>query len=149
MLEGPQGTLFGGGAEAGAVRYITNKPKLNVFEGNAEAGYGLTADGAPNASGNVTVNLPVITDKVAVRITAYDEHQGGYIDNVPATFTRNNADPGNFYFGIPPTGGQMPERRRRAGERLLHAFPTQHGEQPVAGEEELQSRRPTRACAPR
>jgi iron complex outermembrane receptor protein len=27
VLEGPQGTLFGGGAEAGAVRYITNKPK--------------------------------------------------------------------------------------------------------------------------
>ncbi len=26
VLEGPQGTLFGGGAEAGAVRYITNKP---------------------------------------------------------------------------------------------------------------------------
>ena len=30
VLEGPQGTLFGGGAEAGALRYITNKPKLNV-----------------------------------------------------------------------------------------------------------------------
>ena len=28
ILEGPQGTLFGGGAQAGAIRYITNKPKL-------------------------------------------------------------------------------------------------------------------------
>jgi len=28
VLEGPQGTLFGGGAEAGAIRYITNKPNL-------------------------------------------------------------------------------------------------------------------------
>src|ERR1700760_3115488 len=27
ILEGPQGTLFGGGAQAGAVRFITNKPK--------------------------------------------------------------------------------------------------------------------------
>ena len=40
VLEGPQGTLFGGGAQAGAIRYITNKPKLDVTEGNAEAGYG-------------------------------------------------------------------------------------------------------------
>src|SRR5712675_699409 len=38
VLEGPQGTLFGGGAEAGALRYITNKPKLNVTEGRAEGG---------------------------------------------------------------------------------------------------------------
>ncbi|TLY74633.1 MAG: TonB-dependent receptor, partial [Gammaproteobacteria bacterium] len=30
ILEGPQGTLFGAGAQAGVVRYITNKPQLNV-----------------------------------------------------------------------------------------------------------------------
>ena len=30
ILEGPQGVTFGAGAEAGVVRYITNKPKLNV-----------------------------------------------------------------------------------------------------------------------
>src|SRR5881394_1877097 len=33
VLEGPQGTLFGAGAQAGVIRYITNKPKLNVTEG--------------------------------------------------------------------------------------------------------------------
>ena len=47
ILEGPQGTLFGAGAQAGVVRYITNKPKLNVTEGNVEAGYGVTAHGDP------------------------------------------------------------------------------------------------------
>ena len=41
VLEGPQGTLFGGGAEAGVVRYITNKPKLDVTEGTSEGGYGI------------------------------------------------------------------------------------------------------------
>src|SRR6202051_2547349 len=35
VLEGPQGTLFGAGAQAGLLRYITNKPKLDVTEGNA------------------------------------------------------------------------------------------------------------------
>jgi iron complex outermembrane receptor protein len=39
VLEGPQGTLFGAGAEAGAIRYITNEPKLDVTEGNVKAGY--------------------------------------------------------------------------------------------------------------
>ena len=47
VLEGPQGTLFGGGAQAGAIRYITNKPKLGVTSGEANAAYGTTAAGRP------------------------------------------------------------------------------------------------------
>src|ERR1700722_12869455 len=50
VLEGPQGTLFGAGAEAGVVRYITNKPKLDVWEGAFNGGYGITAHGDPNAN---------------------------------------------------------------------------------------------------
>ena len=42
VLEGPQGTLFGSGAEAGMVRYITNEPKLGKFEGSFKAGYSIT-----------------------------------------------------------------------------------------------------------
>jgi iron complex outermembrane receptor protein len=49
VLEGPQGTLFGAGAEAGAIRYITNEPKLDTTEGSVKAGYGVTAHGDPNA----------------------------------------------------------------------------------------------------
>ena len=40
VLEGPQGTLFGSGAEAGVIRYITNEPKLDVTEGSVKGGYG-------------------------------------------------------------------------------------------------------------
>jgi len=95
VLEGPQGTLFGGGAEAGAVRYITNKPKLNVTEGRAEGGYGITAHGDPNTSANIVLNLPLIDDKLAIRGVIYSDRRGGYIDNVPTTFTRNpNVDRG-------------------------------------------------------
>ena len=102
VLEGPQGTLFGGGAEAGAIRYITNKPKLDVTEGNAEASYGTTAHGDPNSSANATINLPLIDDTLAVRAVIYDDRRGGYIDNVPSKFTRNNDDSGNYYAGIKP-----------------------------------------------
>jgi iron complex outermembrane recepter protein len=104
VLEGPQGTLFGGGAEAGAVRYITNKPKLDTFEGKAEASYGFTEGGADNSSANLMLNVPLIDGKLAIRAVIYDEQQGGYIDNVPSTFTRSNEDLGNYYFNIKPNG---------------------------------------------
>jgi iron complex outermembrane receptor protein len=87
VLEGPQGTLFGGGAQAGAIRYITNKPKLDVTEGNVNAGYGITAGGDPNSNLNATINLPLIADTLAVRATIFTDRRGGYIDNVPGTIT--------------------------------------------------------------
>jgi iron complex outermembrane recepter protein len=87
VLEGPQGTLFGGGAQAGAIRYITNKPKLDVTEGNVNAGYGITAGGDPNSMGNATINIPLVTDTLAMRATIFTDHRGGYIDNVPGTIS--------------------------------------------------------------
>src|SRR3984957_7781506 len=87
VLEGPQGTLFGGGAEAGAIRYITNKPKLNVTEGDVNAGYGITAGGDPNTNLNATLNLPLIPDTLAVRAVIFEDHRGGYISNVPGTIS--------------------------------------------------------------
>src|SRR6202023_2951294 len=82
VLEGPQGTLFGAGAEAGVIRYITNKPKLNVTEGNVNAGYSVTAHGDPNANVAAVLNLPVIPQTMAVRAVIYDDKRGGYINNV-------------------------------------------------------------------
>lgn len=87
VLEGPQGTLFGGGAEAGAIRYITNKPKLNVFEGSGEASYGTTTDGGPSTSINATLNIPVLDDKLAIRAVIFNDRRGGYIDNIPSTLS--------------------------------------------------------------
>ena len=92
ILEGPQGTLFGGGAQAGVVRYITNKPKLDVTEGNANAGYGVTAGGGPNSQLNATINIPLIADTLAVRGVIFNESRGGYINNVPGTIC-NRIDP--------------------------------------------------------
>jgi outer membrane receptor protein involved in Fe transport len=106
ILEGPQGTLFGAGAEAGVVRYITNKPKLDVTEGNVEAGYGVTAHGDPNTDMTAVLNLPLIADTLAVRAVIYNDRRGGYIDNVPGTFTRAATDLGIYYanYTDPATG---------------------------------------------
>jgi outer membrane receptor protein involved in Fe transport len=106
ILEGPQGTLFGAGAQAGVVRYITNKPKLNVTEGNVEAGYGVTAHGDPNSDLTAVLNVPLIADHLAVRAVIYNDRRGGYIDNVAGTFTRKNSDVGIYYANNP--GGGVP-----------------------------------------
>ena len=84
VLEGPQGTLFGAGAQAGVIRYITNKPKIDVTEGSVTAGYGTTAGGDPNSDVTAVLNLPLIAETLAVRAVIYDDHRGGYINNVPA-----------------------------------------------------------------
>jgi iron complex outermembrane recepter protein len=101
VLEGPQGTLFGAGAEAGVIRYITNKPKLDVTEGNVNAGYGYTSHGDPNTQVDATLNLPILPGTLAVRGVVYTDSRGGYINNVPGTFTRRGTD-----LGI--TGGSFP-----------------------------------------
>jgi len=89
VLEGPQGTLFGAGAQAGVLRYITNKPKMNEVETRVVASYGTTAHGKPNSSVEAVLNIPLIDDKLAFRTVIYSDSRGGYIDNVPSTFTRS------------------------------------------------------------
>jgi len=109
ILEGPQGTLYGAGAEAGLIRYITNNPVLNTFQANVTAGYGTTAHGDNNSNLSAVINLPLITDKMAVRAVIYNDSRGGYINNVPATFTRKNTDIGIHYAQFPAVGGQCPD----------------------------------------
>src|SRR5271155_3166531 len=76
VLEGPQGTLFGSGAESGVIRYITNEPKLDVTEGNVKAGYSVTAHGDPNSDVTAGLNLPPIQDTRAVRGVVADDPGG-------------------------------------------------------------------------
>ena len=94
VLEGPQGTLFGAGAQAGVLRYITNKPRMNEVETRVTARYGTTAHGKPNSSVEAVLNIPLVDDKLAFRTVIYNENRGGYIDNVPSTFTRRPTDAG-------------------------------------------------------
>ena len=104
VLEGPQGTLFGAGAQAGVIRYITNKPKLNVTEASFSGGYGVTAGGDPNSDITAVFNLPLITDTLAVRGVVYDDRRGGYINNVAGTFTRDAARDLSIHYANFATG---------------------------------------------
>jgi outer membrane receptor protein involved in Fe transport len=124
VLEGPQGTLFGAGAEAGVIRYITNEPKLDVTEGNVKAGYGVTAHGDPNTDVTAVLNLPLIPDTMAVRAVIYDDRRGGYIDNVPATFARANTDIGIHYAQYPAVNGGCPNGQPNNGFCVPPGSPT-------------------------
>jgi iron complex outermembrane recepter protein len=110
VLEGPQGTLFGAGAQAGVVRYITNKPKLDTTEAIVNAGYATTAHGDPSSNVDATINLPLISDTLGVRAVIYNEARGGYIDNIPGTFSREPTDKVvvNYFGGVvPPNSGPI------------------------------------------
>jgi iron complex outermembrane recepter protein len=110
VLEGPQGTLFGAGAQAGVIRYITNQPKIDVTEANVTAGFGTTAHGDDNSNVTAVLNLPLVSEHLALRAVIYNDRRGGYIDNVPATFTRKNTDLGIHYAGYPANAaGQCPD----------------------------------------
>src|SRR2546430_1412614 len=124
VLEGPQGTLFGAGAEAGVIRYITNEPKLDVTEANVKAGYGVTAHGDPNTDLTAVVNLPLIANAMAVRAVIYNDKRGGYIDNVPATFTRKNTDIGIHYSQYAAVNGQCPDGQPNSGFCVPPGSPT-------------------------
>jgi outer membrane receptor protein involved in Fe transport len=106
VLEGPQGTIFGAGAESGVMRYITNKPKLDVTEGNVTAAYETTAGGNPSSNVEAVLNLPLIADTLAMRAVIYSNNQGGYINNIPATFSRQPSDYSiqYYYHGAVPSG---------------------------------------------
>jgi len=55
------------------LRYISNKPKINVTEAMVNAGYATTAHGDPSSALDAMINIPVITDRLAVRGVIYNE----------------------------------------------------------------------------
>jgi len=83
-LEGPQGTLYGASSEAGTIRIITNKPDPSAFSAAFQAEGNALDHGTLGGSIQGYVNLP-ISENAAVRLVAWDEHDGGFINNVHGT----------------------------------------------------------------
>lgn len=81
VLRGPQSTLYGSSALAGVVRIITNEPTADAVSGQLVVDGSATAHGSTNYALKSMVNLPIIEDKLAVRLVAYKTHDGGFIDN--------------------------------------------------------------------
>jgi iron complex outermembrane receptor protein len=82
VLRGPEGTLYGNGSMGGALRILSRRPDPTAFAATTEGEYGITEGGAPSWGTSAMVNVPVIQDSLAVRLTFYDRHDGGWIDEV-------------------------------------------------------------------
>lgn len=88
VIKGPSGTLYGAGSLGGTVKYITNDPNVESFEGKADLSYSSVNDGDASYGGNVMLNLPV-SDTFAVRFVGGHREIGGYIDNIVQTGVQN------------------------------------------------------------
>ncbi len=82
VLRGPQGTLYGASALGGTVRIIPAKPDLTVVSGAAEVEYSDTEFGDDNAAFNGHLNLPLVQDKLGLRLTAWTIDNSGFVDNI-------------------------------------------------------------------
>ena len=79
VLRGPQGTLFGRNTIGGAIAVTTGKPK-NETEGVIE----VTTGSYKRADIRGILNVPIINDKLAFRMSFSSKTRDGYIDRVLA-----------------------------------------------------------------
>ena len=114
VLPGPQGTLYGASSEAGTLKIVTNQPSTSSFYGSLDVQGNVVDHGSEGYVVEGFVNVP-LTSNAAIRIVAFDEHDAGYIDNVPGTRyfpspnnTINNAQyVKNNFNGVDTFGGRV------------------------------------------
>src|ERR1700732_5012422 len=79
VLRGPQGTLYGARSMGGVVRIITKEPNLNDFQASVHGGVSTTDHThQPNWTGDGVVNIPLIQDYAALRLSGFYDTEAGY-----------------------------------------------------------------------
>ena len=98
VLRGPQGTLYGASSEGGAIRFLTSQPDPGHFKAMVQADASSTKDGAGNYDLQGAVNVPIISDRVALRISGEVARLSGYVDNYSrdGTLLRKNVNDENY-----------------------------------------------------
>lgn len=83
VLRGPQGTLYGASAIGGAVRAIPNAPDATKLTVAAEGELSSTQDaGSANHALRGALNLPLVLDRLALRLVADHSRNAGFIDAI-------------------------------------------------------------------
>lgn len=93
VLKGPQGTLFGESSLGGNVRLLSNAPDLQRAEYRYVLEAGRSRDaGSANGGANGMANVVLREGTAALRMVAFAERQGGYLER---NYRANIADPGS------------------------------------------------------
>ncbi|MEP7243108.1 MAG: TonB-dependent receptor [Gammaproteobacteria bacterium] len=82
FLRGPQGTLFGSGSLSGALRILTKSPDLSNYDASAMADLGMTGSDSLRQRYNAMLNVPLVNEKLGLRLVGFYRHEEGYLDNV-------------------------------------------------------------------
>ena len=78
VLNGPQGTLYGANSLGGAIKYVTAAPDPSRYGGALEAEGSFTDHGGTNHGFRALLNAPIVQDRVALRVDAFDQYDTGY-----------------------------------------------------------------------
>jgi iron complex outermembrane receptor protein len=82
VLKGPQGTLYGGSAMGGAIKYVSREPEMDRFSLSTSGDLGTTERGAASYEAAAILNAPLVEGLLAARLAAAYRSESGYIDNV-------------------------------------------------------------------
>ena len=96
VLRGPQGTLYGASSMGGTVRFITNQPNLAKKEGAVKVEGSDTQHGGGNVRLDAMYNLPLIEDRVALRMVGTYKDFSGFIDREVGVWAPNPNVPAGF-----------------------------------------------------
>lgn len=100
VLRGPQGTLYGASSLGGLVKYVTRTPSLTDFSGRLEAGANHVTDGSEGYSARGSVNVPIMTDKMALSVSGFYRKDPAFVDNIdPTTGARSEDVNKSEYWG--------------------------------------------------
>lgn len=89
ILRGPQGTLFGSGSLAGAIRYVTNKADPSDYHASLDVEAGKTKGDSNRLRLGGMVNVPLIQDQLAVRLVGYMRDEDGWVNYAGANGRKN------------------------------------------------------------
>jgi outer membrane receptor for ferrienterochelin and colicin len=117
VLRGPQGTLFGSGSMGGTIRIIYEKPKADRWETAVNGKLALPRGGKLGGSLDAMINMPIVEDKLAIRVVGFYNQFPGYIDNI--RYDRKNINDGNS-FGGRVLVRAMPTERLTADFNIYH-----------------------------